>query len=415
MIKVKVALIGAGQRGKDVYGEYALKHSDKIEYVAVAEPNEIKRREFAEKHNIKPEFIFGSWEPLLAKDKFCDAVVIATPDDNHFEPAKKALQQGYHILLEKPMSNDPKECVELGRLAKELNRIFMICHVLRYTPFYSTLKKLVEDKAIGEVMSIQHNENIGYYHFAHSFVRGNWRNSDESSPLILQKSCHDMDILLWLVGQRCTKISSYGELSYFKKDNAFENAGIRCLDCDAEEKCVFSAKKLYYKNIGGWPTTVITETQTEEAVTKALEKGPYGRCVFNCDNNVPDHQVTIMEFENGVNATFNLSAFTKKVHRTIKIMGTKGEIRGDDSKNEIEVLPFGSNERVIINPDKVAGGHGGGDSGLMNDFVSLLVSNKGKALTSADASVESHMMSFAAEQSRLTNKSIDMKDFYELF
>ncbi|WP_425447642.1 Gfo/Idh/MocA family protein [Dethiothermospora halolimnae] len=415
MAKIKVALIGAGQRGKDVYGNYALKHSNDIEYVAVAEPNEIKRKEFMKKHGIKEEYAFKSWEPLLDKERFCDAVVIATPDNTHYKPAKKALEKGYHMLLEKPMSNDAKECVELGRLAKKLNRVFMICHVLRYTPFYSTIKKLIEDKTIGRVMSIEHSENIGYYHFAHSFVRGNWRNSDESSPLILQKSCHDMDILLWLTGKRCKKISSYGTLSYFKPENAFENAGDRCLDCDGEEKCPFSAKKLYYNYIGGWPTTVITEAQTEESVTKALEEGPYGRCVFNCDNNVPDHQVTIMEFEDGINITFNLSAFTNGIHRFIKIMGAKGEIIGDDSKNEIEVNIFGSNEKKIITPERVAGGHGGGDNGIMNDFVSLLLSKKGKALTSADVSVESHIMAFAAEESRLSNKAINMEEFYKKF
>ncbi len=415
MSKIRVGLIGAGQRGKDIYGNYALINPEHIEFVAVAEPNEIKRKEFSEKHNIKSEYQFESWEQLLEKDKFCDAVVIATPDRTHFEPAKLALKSGYHILLEKPMSSIPEEVMKLGMLAKGNNKVFMICHVLRYTPFFNTIKKIIDSGEIGDIMSIQHNENIGYFHFGHSFVRGNWRNSNLSSSLMLQKSCHDMDILLWLVGSPCRKIASFGELSYFKKERKPEGAGDRCVECSIEDKCPYSAVKLYYNNVGRWPTTAIVEIQTIDEVKKAVAKGPYGRCVYNCDNNVVDHQSTILEFENNVTATFNLSAFTNQVNRTLKIMGTKGEIRAIDSKNEIEVQLFDTNERKVVNPKQITGGHGGGDTGIMEDFISLILSNKGKALTSANVSVQSHMMAFAAEESRLADKVVNMKDYYNNF
>ncbi len=415
MSKIRVGLIGAGQRGKDIYGNYALINPEHIEFVAVAEPNEIKRKEFSEKHNIKPEYQFESWEQLLEKDKFCDAVVIATPDRTHFEPAKLALKSDYHILLEKPMSSIPEEVMKLGMLAKENNKVFMICHVLRYTPFFNTIKKIIDSGEIGDIMSIQHNENIGYFHFGHSFVRGNWRNSNLSSSLMLQKSCHDMDILLWLVGSPCRKIASFGELSYFKKERKPEGAGDRCVECSIEDKCPYSAVKLYYNNVGRWPTTAIVEIQTIDEVKKAVAKGAYGRCVYNCDNNVVDHQSTILEFENNVTATFNLSAFTNQVNRTLKIMGTKGEIRAIDSKNEIEVQLFDTNERKVVNPKQITGGHGGGDTGIMEDFISLILSNKGKALTSANVSVQSHMMAFAAEESRLADKVVNMKDYYNNF
>jgi len=415
MSKIRVGLIGAGQRGKDIYGNYALVNPEHIEFVAVAEPNEIKRKEFSEKHNIKSEYQFESWEQLLEKDKFCDAVVIATPDRTHFEPAKLALKKDYHILLEKPMSSIPEEVMKLGILAKENNKVFMICHVLRYTPFFNTIKKIIGSGEIGDIMSIQHNENIGYFHFGHSFVRGNWRNSNLSSSLMLQKSCHDMDILLWLVGSPCRKIASFGELSYFKKERKPEGAGDRCVECSIESKCPYSAVKLYYNNVGRWPTTAIVEIQTIDEVKKAVAKGPYGRCVYNCDNNVVDHQSTILEFENNVTATFNLSAFTNQVNRTLKIMGTKGEIRAIDSKNEIEVQLFDTNERKVVNPKQITGGHGGGDTGIIEDFISLILSNKGKALTSANVSVQSHMMAFAAEESRLTDKVVNMKDYYNNF
>ena len=371
--------------------------------------------EFSKKHGISPEYQFSSWEELLEKDKFCDAMVIATPDNTHFEPAKLALKKGYHLLLEKPMANHPEQIMELGRIAKENKNIFMICHVLRYTPFFATIKHIIDSGEIGDVLSIQHNENIGYYHFAHSFVRGNWRNSDLSSPLMLQKSCHDMDILVWLTNQNCTKIASFGHLNYFNAEHKPENAGDRCVNCKVEEQCPFSAKKLYYNAVGKWPTTAICPIQTKEAVEKAVEEGPYGRCVFNCDNNVVDHQSTILEFENGTTATFNLSAFTNKVHRTIKVMGTKGEIRAIDSKNEVEYQLFDTNERKVINPQVVFGGHGGGDTGLMNDFVSLVLQKSGEALTSADKSVQSHMMAFAAEESRHNNSVVDIKEYCSKF
>lgn len=415
MKKIKVGLIGAGQRGKDVYGAYALTHPEYVEFVAVAEPNDIKRKEFSEQHNIPLENQFSSWEELLNRDKFCDAMIIATPDKMHYEPAKIALKKDYDLLLEKPMSNDPKECIELGRIAKEKDNLFMICHVLRYTPFFTTIKNIIDSGEIGEILSIEHNENIGYFHFGHSFVRGNWRNADESSPLILQKSCHDMDILLWLAGSDCTKIASFGKLSYFKSENKPEGASDRCVNCKVEKDCPYSAKQLYYNAIGEWPTTAITPIQTKEGVKKAVEEGPYGRCVFGCDNNVVDHQSTILEFKNGITATFNLSAFTNKVHRTIKVMGTKGELQGDDSKNEIEYQLFNTNEKKVITPKRVMGGHGGGDTGLMDDFVSLMLSKQGEALTSASKSVQSHMMAFAAEESRLKGETIILKDYYRRF
>lgn len=411
MEKVKVGLIGAGNRGNYAFGDYAILHPEKIEFVAVAEPDEIKRREFSKKHNIKPEFQFESWEELLAKEKFCDAIIIATPDKKHFEPAKLALLKKYNILLEKPMSNNPEEVMELGRLAKENNNVFMICHVLRYAPLYSKVKEIIDSGEIGELMSIQYNENVAYYHFAHAFVRGNWRNSDLSSPLMLQKSCHDMDMFLWLIGSDCTKIASFGKLGYFNKDNRPENAADRCVSCPIESECPFSAPKLYYENVGKWPTTAISPIQTLEEVKKAVEDGPYGRCVYNCDNNVVDHQSTILEFENGVSVTFNLCAFTNDIGRTFKIMGTKGEIRAITSKNEIAVQVFGSNETKVISPKATLKGHGDGDIRMMDDFISLILFDKGKALTSASVSIQSHMMAFAADEARLNNKVVDVKEY----
>lgn len=411
MEKVRIALIGAGQRGKDIYGEYALQFPGDIEFVAVAEPNPIKREQFQKAHGLADAFCFESWEALLDQEKFCDAVVIATPDHVHYAPSKQALEKGYHVLLEKPMSNDAWECYDLGEIAKIHQRIFMICHVLRYTPFFKCIKTLLDDGVIGNVMSIQHNENIGYFHMAHSFVRGNWRNTLESSPIILAKSCHDMDILHYLADSPCDRINSFGDLSYFTEKNAPAGSTDRCVTCPVEPECLYSAPKQYLGAVGKWPSTVVSEIQTHEAIEKALKTGPYGRCVYRCDNDVCDHQVTSMTFENGITATFNLSAFTNKVHRTLKIMGTLGEIRADDALNEVSVQRFGDAHKTIYNPRVVSGGHGGGDHQMMIDFISLIKDGVGSGLTSADRSVQSHLMSFAAEKSRLEGHTVRIKDF----
>lgn len=298
-------------------------------------------------------------------------------------------------------------------IANHPNQIFMVCHVLRYSPFFVKIKELLEANEIGEVISVQHNENVGYYHIAHSFVRGIWRNCEESSPIILAKSCHDLDILNFLIGSKCTKIASFGQLKHFRKECAPEGSSDRCLTCKVESTCPYSAKKIYLNAIGGWPATVATSDQTVEGVTHALEVGPYGRCVYHCDNDVVDHQATILEYENGVSATFNLSGFTHDISRTLKIMGSHGELRAHMELNEIEIHYFNGQETKKVQPlDDMGGmsGHGGGDARLLADFINLVRESQsgkiGQGKTNAKKSLESHKMAFAAEESRLTNKVV---------
>lgn len=417
MKKVTVALLGAGGRGKDAYGVYALKHPEEIQFVAVAEPNEERRMQFAMQHGIKSDMCFADWRELLEKEKMADGILICTQDKMHFEPSVKSLEKGYHVMLEKPMSADPKECVLLGEYAKKYKRLFLICHVLRYTNFFSTIKKLLDDGVIGKLISIQHNENVTYWHQAQSFVRGNWRNSKETSPMILAKCCHDMDIMLWLAGADCVKIASFGSLTHFKKENAPEGSPDRCLDgCPAEKECPYFAPNLYLTEDTGWPTSAISDDNSLEARTKALLEGPYGRCVYKCDNDVVDHQVVSAEFANQVTAAFTMCAFTKNGSRTIKLMGTKGEIRGAAEKNEIEVLDFLTGNRTIIQVSSGKSGHGGGDAGIMNEFIRKIRNGDvSQGLTSAAVSVQSHLMAFAAEKSRLENKVIDIKEFEKSF
>ncbi|BFT70768.1 Gfo/Idh/MocA family protein [Paenibacillus sp. P36] len=416
MKKVKVALIGAGLRGVN-YLEYALQHPHELEVTAVAEPNQERRENFKTRHGLQEDLCFASWDDLFAAPKLADAVLICTQDKQHYEPTIKALRAGYHVLLEKPMSPDAQECVLMGEIAAQSNRVFSICHVLRYTNFFATIKGLLESGSIGELMSIAHNENVGYWHQAHSFVRGNWRRKEDSSPMILAKSCHDLDILLWLAGSDCVRVSSFGSLSHFTSDQAPKGAPLRCLDgCPVADDCLYYAPKQYLTDNTHWPTSAISDDLSYEARLKALQEGPYGRCVYHCDNDVVDHQVVNLEFANGATAAFTMSAFTRDVSRTIKLMGTKGEIRGSLEKQEIEIIHFGSGKVERITFEDAGGhvGHGGGDTGLIKDFLKLVREDgNSQGLTSAYHSVQSHMMAFAAEQARVEHSVIDLKTFVE--
>jgi len=259
MKKVKLALLGAGNRGKDAYGNFVELNPFEAEFVAVADPRPERLAGFARCHNIPQTGLFESWSELLTQPQLADAVIITTPDDTHFAPAKQALEKGYHVLLEKPMSNDALECLELGKIAEKCGRVFQICHVLRYTPFFAQIKRLLNSGRIGKLMTMELKENVGYWHYAHSYVRGNWRNSDQSSPMILAKSCHDMDIIRWLADSTPAKVSSFGTLSHFKATSAPPGATRYCLDgCARFDECIYNSPKFYLARCGGWPTSRIT-------------------------------------------------------------------------------------------------------------------------------------------------------------
>lgn len=419
MKRIDAALIGAGARGAGSYGNYALKYPNEIRFIAVAEPDEAKRERFADLHHIAAELRFRSWEELLDRPRLCEALLICTQDRMHFMPTMAALELGYDILLEKPISPDPAECVQLGEVSERLGRILMICHVLRYTPFFAAIKTILDEGRIGRIISVQHNENVGYWHQAHSFVRGAWRNLQESSPMILAKSCHDMDILHYLIGTACVRVSSFGSLSHFTAKNAPAGATARCTDgCAVESVCPYSALRIYLTApTSGWPVSVLGPGDLSPADRlRALEEGPYGRCVYHCDNDVVDHQVVNLEFENEVTAAFTMCGFTTKMSRTLKIMGTRGEIRGlmEDGRNLVEVSDFATGQRTVIQTDGAAEGHGGGDEGLMRAFVrQIRGTDHNQTVTSAKTSIHSHLMAFAAEESRLTGRVIRLDEYAE--
>ncbi|WP_217591838.1 Gfo/Idh/MocA family protein [Cohnella sp. GbtcB17] len=415
MKTVTAAVIGAGGRGRE-YAQYALDQPGELRITAVAEPDPIRREAFADRHGIDPSMCFDSWEALLAGPPVADAVLICTQDRMHYDPAVKALELGYHVLLEKPMSNDPGECARLGQFARRTDRVFAICHVLRYTPFFSTVKRLLNEGRIGEPVTIDLIENVGYWHQAHSFVRGNWRRADESNPMILAKSCHDLDILVWLAGADCDTLSSFGGLRHFRAENAPPGAPYRCLDgCPVSDECPYYAPDIYLNNEDKVSERIlrgaISHDTSEEGVLEALRTGPYGRCVYRCDNDVVGHQVVAMEFANGITATFTMTAFTTDGGRTLKIMGTRGQLRAHMAKNAIEISDFKTGRVETIDLESTGLNHGGGDLGIMRDFTRLVRGEgDGASLSSADVSVQSHMMAFAAEQSRLERKTIPIRD-----
>ena len=326
MKQITSILIGAGLRGGYVYSQYALDHPDEFKVIAVAEPDQERRKLFAAKHNIPKELQYESYEELLQQDKMADCAMICTQDKMHCEPVTMAMQKGYHVLCEKPMSPDKEEIIKMGAMAKKYDRILSVCHVLRYSPFFSKIKEILEEGRIGRMMSIQHIEEVGYWHHAHSFVRGNWRNKEESSPMILQKCCHDMDIMLWLADSKCKKISSFGELTYFTEENAPTGAPKYCMDgCEHRDQCPFYAPRFYLehpKAVEDGLVYAVTDQADSVHVLEALKKGPYGRCVFHSDNTVVDHQTVDIEFENQVTASFLMTAFTNQCARRIRFMGT---------------------------------------------------------------------------------------------
>jgi predicted dehydrogenase len=394
-------VIGAGNRG-NVYAGYALKYPDELKIVGVAEPIPYKNERFAKAHNIPDENRFPSWEYVFRKPKFADAVIITTPDSLHYGPAMAAIPMGYDMIVEKVVAQSWKQCNDILDAAVRYKSIVAVCHVLRYTPYFRKLKELCASGVFGKILSIQHLEPVEYIHMSHSFVRGPWRNSKESNPMILSKSCHDTDILRWLVDRPCTKVSSFGGLSLFRKENAPAGSPLRCTDgCPAEAGCPYSALKVYKQN--KWYLGHLNlDTGSEEEILDRLKTTRYGICVYKQDNDVVDHQICNFEFEGGTTAAFSMEAMTPYGGRRTRIMGTKGHAFGDE--NDLEYFDFATRNTVKwnVNQADVTSGHGGGDFGLVHDFVRASQQKDPSLLTSTiQASMESHLMGFMAEKSRL--------------
>ena len=291
-------------------------------------------------------------------------------------------------------------------VAKKCGRKVIVCHVLRYTPFYTQIKQIIQSGELGDILAVYTSENVGYYHQAHSFVRGPWGNKEKSSPMILAKCCHDMDLLSWLIDKKCEKVASFGSLSYFKQENAPKNCANYCSDCSVD--CMYRAQDLYKKY--RWMAGYFSQEKDFRKIKKDLIHTQYDRCVFRSDNDVVDHQVCIFTFEGGITASHTMDAFSDKIYRDIKIHGTKAELFGIMEQNLLEIRPFGKKvKRITFDKDKTASGHGGGDAGMMNELYNAYNGLPTERITHIDSSMQSHKMAFAAEKARITESVIELK------
>ena len=417
MKKLKVILIGAGNRG-GVYTDVMSDLPEQFQVVAVAEPRDSRRERIQQKHNLPDNMCFTDYKPLLALGKIADIALIATMDRDHFEPAMMAIDLGYDLMLEKPITPTPEECIALTENAKKHGVRVVICTVLRYTPLFIKLKEIIDSGRIGKVMSINHEECVEFVHQSHSFVRGNWGNSERSSVMLLQKSCHDIDILQWLLGKKCKKVQSFGSLSYFTAENAPEGAPERCIEgCPVGDTCIYNSVKLYLESDSNWFRSAATKLvkSTDEDVKKSLLESNYGKCVFHCDNDVVDHQTVNMLFEDDVTVTFTMNAFNTG-GRYINIYGTKGEIRaalkGDTPIRVYDIVSKETEEIPSSGTDGVLGGHGGGDAGIVRTLYSYMVGEyNGVSVPTIEESCYNHLITFAAEHARNTGTVVDVEEY----
>ena len=398
----KLVVFGLGARGT-IYANFAAKYPEKFQLAAIIE-NNADRLERA-KTAYPGTRLFSNYHDFLAEKIEADIVAVATQDEDHKEHSIAMMQAGYDLLLEKPISNNKEDCLAIYEASKQYNRKVVICHVLRYTPFYSTVKRYIDSGKLGEVITIHASESVGYYHQAHSFIRGPWRNKAQSSPMILAKCCHDMDILRYLMGEECLSVNSYGNLYYFNQEHAPEGAAQYCSEC-AHNDCVYKAQSIYLSEKGrGFSSYFTTKELTDENVLTDLKGSQYDKCVFQNDNDVVDHQVTIMQFAKGKTACHTMTAFSREIYRDLKVHGTKAELVGVIESNSFEVRYFGGEvEKVEVDISAAnVGGHMGGDYFMMNSLFQALNGEEAEGITYLDVSIESHLMSFSAEESRIND------------
>ncbi len=421
--QLTVSILGCGSRGAYAYGGPMNRDADKrYKIVSICDIIPSRFERFAKSWGVSPENCFTDENEFL-KEKRSDILVIATQDRDHVRQAIKALDLGYDILLEKPISPDKQELLDLLEAQKRTGKTVMVCHVLRYAPAFTKLKELLDSGVIGKLLTVEWIEQVAYWHQAHSFVRGNWRNSEETSPMIMAKCCHDLDLMQYYAGAKCSEVYSVGGLDFFNRANQPEGAADRCFECKYNETCTYSAENIYikrWKEAGcpndNWPFNICCREvpNTEENLRASYKENQYGRCVFACDNDVVDNQKVMMKFENGVSICLTMTAFTHGGARIGTFHGTLGEIEFN-ADDEIKIKVFGKPVEAIKVSDIVkekmlnSFGHGGGDYMLLTSLYEA-VTEGAKTATALEGSVESHLMALAAEESRVTGKVVKVHE-----
>jgi predicted dehydrogenase len=405
-----IAVLGCGGRGR-MFGDMAHEASPRARAVALAEPRDEHRTAAAAAWGIAPERQFRTWQEFVAKPKMADAVVICTMDRDHVGPAVACLEKGYDLLLEKPMAVTLEDCRAIEAGQRRSGAIVGVCHSLRYHKGFRMARDLIASGAIGRLITLDLIEQVAWWHQAHSFVRGNWGNESRSTFMLLSKSCHDIDYISYVVGRDCRKVSSFGALTFFRRENAPEGATERCLDCPHQRTCEYSAIRHYVDgNRHHWPVASCSLDHSRAAHLEAVRTGPYGRCVWRNDNDVVDHQTVNLLFDGDVTVTFTMTAFTSNGGRLMRANGTRGDLFFDEGSITIRTYADAGTQHFTVGPEP--GGHGGGDSRVFADWLDALHSRDDRnVVANAQESLRSHTIVFAAEQSRRSGRTIDMAEF----
>lgn len=410
MNPLRVAVIGTGSRGA-LYARL-FRRTGRAEVVAVADPDERQREKVADDHGIAPELRFADWRDLVARGKIADAVVIATPDRQHRDPAVACAGLGYDILLEKPMAPTEADAEQLAAAAERGGAFLMVCHVMRYTPYTKAIRDIVRSGVIGRIASVEHLEPIGWYHFAHSYVRGNWSRESDSSSMLLSKSCHDIDWLSYVIGQRALRVSSFGSLLEFRPERKPLGAGTRCTSCAVEPTCTYSAPRIYHGRGSGHFADIVRRGSESGDLMDALRTSDYGRCVYHGGNDAVDHQVVTIEYDGGATASFTAVAFADIHGRQTRIFGTEGSIEGDGTSFTVRHFQTGAVETHTprtAEESQDLGDHGGADGDIVAEFLAATTGDVAKdELSGPEATLETHRITWAAERARLTGTVVTL-------
>lgn len=406
---VRVAAIGLGNRTRK-YLRYVEAHPEAGRVSAIVEPNIERLKETKSRYGLSGKDCFSSVDDFFSKPRDIDAVIIGTPDETHYAICIKAIALGYHCLLEKPIAQTANECVEVAQAAEREGVIVCVCYVLRYHPFYQKLKEILDSCELGPVISVSHIENVGLDRMTHSYVRGSFARAEDSSPMFLSKCCHDVDILLWLTGKKVDKVASFGNLNWFKPENAPEGSSDRCVNCSVETDCPYSAVDLYERRRDWISNFIVPKGETiDTVIARELREGRYGRCVYHCDNDVVDHQVVGLTMTDKTNIGISMDAFTRKDLRVTKIECAYGEISADEKT--IVATHFRRGKQEIFDFTEIFNRplHGSADLNIVEDFLEAVSDPENhKVLCPVSDALESHLVCFRAEESRLSDKILPL-------
>lgn len=430
MKKIELAILGYGDRSSR-YADYAILHPDQLGIIAVIDVNPLKLQQAKEKFNLSDDQLFLSLDEFLAKDIVCDAVINGTMDQIHYETTIKLLNKKYNLLLEKPITADVDELLEIERLAKQNNCKIVVCHVLRYTPFYSNIKKIIDSGELGKIVNIQMNEHVWHGHFVNSYVRGKWRSEKLcGSGLLLAKCCHDTDLMCWLNDNTVPEnVSSFGSKNFFTEENAPEGSTKYCYQCPHNKECMFDAYKFQIEKdfipFYTWAdiNKPLDEITLEEKV-EFLKKDTYGQCVFRTDMDIVDRQCVSVSFKNGSIGTLNMIGGTTKAGRHLHVICEMGEIVGYIEENKYTVRWYDKDqvcmeektvclEDIANDEDNSVAGHYGGDYYIMKDFVAFLNGLETSVSTTViEDSINGHLVCYSAEKSRKENVVVNLEKEY---